>query len=259
LVSADLVVDTNSLDAETMAPDWQTLSGRRQVIVVGSQRLFREVLASFLSATGFVVVAEGTDVASVWKAIDPKARPEVLVYSLPRGPDDFEYDLAYAQQIRDRLPDIKIIALAEAIDPGIFLRTIPLEVDCILLSDASGELLLHAIELVLMGQQIFPSRLIQAAMLAGAPAIRRQEAPMALEYPLPQRVERRLGRAGALSERDRQIVRCLVQGLSNREVALRLNITEGTVKARVQGLLRKARVTNRTQAVMWALGYPSVR
>jgi two-component system nitrate/nitrite response regulator NarL len=241
LVSADLVVDTNPPDAG------------RQAIVVGSQRLFRDVLTSFLSAAGLVVVAEGTDLAQVWKAIDPRTRPELLVYSLPH-PEDFEHDLGYAQRIRDRLPDIKIVALAEAVDPAILLRTIPLGVDCILLNDASSELLRYAIEFVLLGQQIFPLGLVQAAVSAGAPPATRQDESPA-EYPLNNRIEMARGRTGTLSDRDRQIVRCLVQGLSNREAARQLNVTEGTVKARIQGLLRKAQVTNRTQAVMWALGY----
>jgi two-component system nitrate/nitrite response regulator NarL len=224
-------------------------------MVVGSPRLFRDVLASFLSATGLVVVAEGTDLAQVWNAIDPKTRPELLVYRLP-GPEGFEHDLDYAQRIRDRLPNIKIVALAETVDPAILLRTIPLGVDCILLNDASSELFRYAIEFVLLGQQIFPSGMVQAAVLAGVPATRRKEGLIAPAYPLHYRSDKARGRVGTLSERDRQIVRCLIQGLSNREAALQLNVTEGTVKARVQGLLRKARVTNRTQAVMWALGHP---
>ena len=243
MISADLVVDTVPRDAH-----------RRQAIVVGSQRLFRDVLAAFLSATGLMVVAEVADLAEVWTALDPKTRPELLVYSLPHS-EDFEHDLDYAQRIRDRLPSIKIVALAEAVDAGTFLRTIPLGVDCILLNDASSELLRYAIEFVLLGQQIFPSGLVQAAVLAGVPATRPQQSRIVPEYPLHNSIDRVRERVSTLSERDRQIVRCLVQGLSNREAALQLNVTEGIVKARVQGLLRKARVTNRTQAVMWALGY----
>ena len=136
----------------------------------------------------------------------PKTCPELLVYSLPH-PEDFEHDLGYAQRIRDRLPSIKIVALAEAVDPAILLRTIPLGVDCILLNDASSELLRYAIEFVLLGQQIFPLGLVQAAVSAGAPpATRQDESPT--EYPLNNRIERARGRTRTLSEQrspDREV------------------------------------------------------
>jgi two-component system, NarL family, nitrate/nitrite response regulator NarL len=238
---------------ERMRPDSEEKSIRRKAMVVGPQRLYRDVLASFLSATGLAVVAEGSDMAGVWKAIDLKAQPELLVYCFPR-PEGFEHDLKFARLIRDRFPEIKIVGLAESVSPRIFLRTIPLGVDCILLNDASSELLRRAIEFVLLGQQIFPLGLVQAAVLAAVQESPQNEVSSPPEYPWPQRPERtRRRRAGTLSDRDHQIVSCLVQGLSNREAALQLNVTEGTVKARVQSLLRKAGVTNRTQAVMWAL------
>ena len=235
-----------------MRPDSEEKSIRRKAIVVGPQRLYRDVLASFLSATGLAVVAEGSNLAGVWKAIDLKAQPEILVYCFPH-PEGFEHDLKFARRIRDRLPEIKIVGLAQSVSPRVFLRTIPLGVDCILLNDASSELLRRAIEFVLLGQQIFPLGLVQAAVLAAVQESPQNEVSSAPD-PWPQCPERtRRQRAGTLSERDHQIVSCLVQGLSNRAAALQLNVTEGTVKARVQSLLRKAGVTNRTQVVMWAL------
>ena len=156
---------------ERVRPDSEEKSIRRKAIVVGPQRLYRDVLASFLSATGLAVVAEGSDLAGVWKAIDLKAQPEILVYCFPR-PEGFEHDLKFARRIRDHLPEIKIVGLAESVSPRIFLRTIPLGVDCILLNDASSELLRRAIEFVLLGQQIFPLGLVQAAVLAAV-----QESP----------------------------------------------------------------------------------
>jgi two-component system nitrate/nitrite response regulator NarL len=50
-----------------------------------------------------------------------------------------------------------------------------------------------------------------------------------------------------------QIVRCLLNGDSNKVVANHLNITEATVKVHLKSLLRKINATNRTQAAIWAL------
>ena len=56
-----------------------------------------------------------------------------------------------------------------------------------------------------------------------------------------------------LSRREYQVVRCLAIGLSNKTIARELNITEGTVKVHVKGLLRKVKAANRTQLAIWAL------
>ncbi len=56
-----------------------------------------------------------------------------------------------------------------------------------------------------------------------------------------------------LTEREVQILQCLVQGDSNKMIANRLGITEATVKVHMKGLLRKISATNRTQAAIWAL------
>lgn len=56
-----------------------------------------------------------------------------------------------------------------------------------------------------------------------------------------------------LTEREREILRLLVQGLSNRDVAEKLFISEKTVKNHISNIFRKLEVTDRTQAVVKAL------
>jgi two-component system nitrate/nitrite response regulator NarL len=56
-----------------------------------------------------------------------------------------------------------------------------------------------------------------------------------------------------LSERENQILRCLIKGLSNKGIARELRIAEATVKVHVKGILRKVCAKNRTQAAIWAL------
>jgi two-component system nitrate/nitrite response regulator NarL len=56
-----------------------------------------------------------------------------------------------------------------------------------------------------------------------------------------------------LSEREIEILQCLVEGNSNKVIANRLRITEATVKVHLKSILRKIDVSNRTQAAIWAL------
>ena len=71
---------------------------------------------------------------------------------------------------------------------------------------------------------------------------------------------RRAGRDGPTrhtqtgnSGREAAILNALIQGAPNKLIASQLKITEATVKVHVKAILRKIRVTNRTQAAIWAL------
>src|SRR5690606_31857815 len=66
-------------------------------------------------------------------------------------------------------------------------------------------------------------------------------------------VSRRAAAGRALSERETQILDCLLSGYSNKMIAKRLEISEGTVKVHLKGILKKINVQNRTQAAIWAL------
>jgi DNA-binding NarL/FixJ family response regulator len=61
------------------------------------------------------------------------------------------------------------------------------------------------------------------------------------------------GRSMEISDRERQILDCLVAGHSNKAIARLLNIAEATVKVHIKALLRKMHVSNRTQAAISAL------
>jgi two-component system nitrate/nitrite response regulator NarL len=56
----------------------------------------------------------------------------------------------------------------------------------------------------------------------------------------------------SLSRRQRQILEYLEAGLSNRAIAMKLDVAEATVKVHVRSLMQKINVDNRTQAALWA-------
>jgi NarL family two-component system response regulator LiaR len=57
----------------------------------------------------------------------------------------------------------------------------------------------------------------------------------------------------ALTEREREVLQLVAQGATNREVAERLSISEATVRSHVRSILRKLRLSSRTQAALYAL------
>src|SRR3546814_6654822 len=90
----------------------------------------------------------------------------------------------------------------------------------------------------MLGEKVFPTHL--ATQLVNGTVT---TAPV----PIPSRNNH------GLSEREMQIIQCLVQGESNKMIANRLNIAEATVKVHMKTLLRKINAVNRTQAAIWAL------
>jgi two-component system, NarL family, nitrate/nitrite response regulator NarL len=56
-----------------------------------------------------------------------------------------------------------------------------------------------------------------------------------------------------LSGREKCILRCVIEGYSNKSIARKIDITEATVKVHVKAIFRKIHVNNRTQAAIWAI------
>jgi two-component system nitrate/nitrite response regulator NarL len=63
--------------------------------------------------------------------------------------------------------------------------------------------------------------------------------------------------AKGLSTRETVILRCLMEGDSNKIIARKFDITEATVKVHVKAILRKIHAKNRTQAAIWASSHLS--
>jgi non-specific serine/threonine protein kinase len=62
-----------------------------------------------------------------------------------------------------------------------------------------------------------------------------------------------VGTAGPLSRRERDVAALVARGLSNREIAAALCITEGTANLHVKHILAKLGLDRRTQVALWAL------
>jgi DNA-binding NarL/FixJ family response regulator len=90
-------------------------------------------------------------------------------------------------------------------------------------------------------------------LLAGVRAAARGEAPLAPKAAravLVTRAEQRP--TDDLSERERDVLRLVAQGLPNKRIARELDISEKTVKAHLTNIFQRIGVTDRTQAALWA-------
>jgi DNA-binding CsgD family transcriptional regulator len=115
-----------------------------------------------------------------------------------------------------------------------------------------------SIELVMMGETIYPPAFLSFVLDSGtnsfdetAPRDEREKAPPIATENAFIATESTI--APQLSPREKSILRCLVEGDSNKCIARKIDIAEATVKVHVKAILRKIRVQNRTQAAVWGM------
>lgn len=202
------------------------------IVHIDRNQLFREGLRRILEGSHYSV-ALGT--ASFFEANAQLApfRPAIVIIDTS-GYGDVLPELMATVRAMDPIP--RVVLLTDTVGIPRLAGAMGAGVDGYLLKDMSAEALKQSLHLVQMGEKVFPTDL--AHLLINHRFVGRGEAGE---------------RSQNLSERENDILGCLVNGHSNKAIANRLQITEGTVKVHLKGVLKKIHVSNRTQAAIWAL------
>jgi two-component system nitrate/nitrite response regulator NarL len=207
---------------------------------------------SFLLRSGLENILRDTlfAVAEVASATSPKrlhyCAPKTAL-ALVEASHNNSRVLEVIRQVRDQSPDTRIVALADQFDLD-FVRTAhELGVNGFCLTTSDPNILIKALELVMLGESVLPFEVVRSIM---------NMAPQAGNQPLQDDsvAESKLSELVTcnLSAREAEILGCLTNGEPNKVIARKLDITEGTIKVHVKAILRKIGVANRTQAAMWA-------
>ncbi len=206
-----------------------------EILLIDANKLFREGLKRLLDGSSFAISAEADSLAEGLSRMDEGLRPKIALVEFDAGSDDIQA----LKQVRERYPEVKIVVLAATTRNIHHLaRCFEAGADAYLLKNISPDALQQSLKLVLLGEKVFPTRLA-ALLVSGQVDTHR---PMASSADLR-----------GLSEREVQILRCLLNGHPNKVIAKKLNITEATVKVHLKGVLKKINAANRTQAAIWAL------
>jgi two-component system nitrate/nitrite response regulator NarL len=220
-----------------------------RAILLGENRLFRDGIRRMLDRSGISVVAEGRDPSDLTEIADKSACPELIILHLPsESAAETPGDLI--DKLRLHFPAAKLVLLADPSAKSILPAFIQADVSAIMLTDISGEMLERSLELVLSDHRLFPAEVV--SRLTSAQRTEPGDGHSST-YECIDQGNNHLALSPPLSRREYQVVRCLAIGLSNKTIARELNITEGTVKVHVKGLLRKVKAANRTQLAIWAL------
>lgn len=212
-------------------------------VLVEQSTLFREGLSKLLAKRGFLVIAMASSVDEIDAANLPNVEAELVIVG---AKDDDIWLEKNIRALRTRFPDTQIVVLADRYNPDQVHTAFRLSARGYLMKTISSSTLIKSLELVMLGESIFPSAILTRIVNDHGLDIKIAD-EIAAEIPPISHSSR------ALSARETQILQCLVRGQSNKMIARSLDIVEATVKVHIKAILRKIQVQNRTQAAIWAI------
>jgi DNA-binding NarL/FixJ family response regulator len=198
-----------------------------RVLVVDDHAVVREGLRSLLSAAGDLqCVGTAADGDAAVELIDRLA-PDVVMLDLAMPGKD---GISVIRSLRSRGNGVRVLVLSSYAERPLVLEALDAGADGYLLKHTASEAILDAVRVV----------------AGGGSTIDPQVAPAVLG------ALRDRGQGDALTDREREVLELLRQGYSNKVIARRLRITEGTVKTHVTHILHRVGAADRTQAALWA-------
>ncbi|MBP7372312.1 MAG: response regulator transcription factor [Opitutaceae bacterium] len=210
---------------------------RIRVLLVDDQGLFREALATLLGLhSQLEIVGEAGD-GEAGVALAQTLRPDVVLMDL-RMPGMSGVEAT--RRLRSLVPEARVLVLTTFEDDDEVLAAIEAGAAGYMLKASPAEKLVEAICTVMRGGSPLEPSVASKVMAELARLSRRQS---------EERCQRL---ADPLSARELEVLRALCEGLSNKEIAGKLGLTEGTVKNHMTQVLSKLGVLDRTQAALRA-------
>ena len=201
------------------------------ILIADDHEMVRRGLKSLLQDSEITVVAEATSGKEA-VTIALKQRPDLVILDV-RMPDGD--GLMALGRIKIDAPDLPVLMLSTYDNPTYVARSVALGACGYLLKTVGKEALLNAVREGAAGNAIWTRE--ELRRVTGALSTPRLVADVEV----------------SLTQRENQVLRQLALGLTNKEIALALEISYETVKEHVQHILRKVGVSDRTQAAVWAV------
>lgn len=208
-----------------------------RILLVDDHTLFRSGLKALLSRQAdFEIVGEASDGLEGVKLAE-QLKPDLVLLDLDMPVMNGTEALAQMLAANRELPVVMLTVSEDAED---LKEAFVLGARGYLVKNIDAEYLVNGVRQVVAGESVMSPEMtskfvngIRAKHLSLMPEVR------------PETVK-------SLTERERQILGCLAQGASNREMANLLNMSESTVKAHLQRIMRRFDFSSRVQATVFA-------
>jgi DNA-binding NarL/FixJ family response regulator len=203
-----------------------------RVLVVDDHEVVRTGLAALLDATVDLVCVGTAPGGEDALAEVERSSPDVVLLDLSMPGRD---GIWVTRALREAGRSVRVLVLTSFQEPERVLEVMRAGADGYLLKDAQAEQILDGVRAVAAG---------------GAPLD-----PTVARCLLGD-IRQHVGHDDDLTDREREVLELVRQGLPNKSIARRLHITERTVKAHVTHILQRLGVSDRTQAALWAERHP---
>ncbi|MDP9404673.1 MAG: response regulator transcription factor [Actinomycetota bacterium] len=223
----DATGDLRGLDGE----------GAIRVLIADDQALFRRGLHVVLDTEdGIEVVAEAENGEEAVERARELAPDVVLMdVRMPRL-DGIEA----TRRVRSEVPTTKIIMLTVSDEEDDLYEAIKAGANGYLLKEISVEEVAESVRAVMQGQSLLSPSMASKLLNEFNALVKRAEGKQQFDGPV-------------LTNRELEVLRLVAKGMSNREIATELYISENTVKNHVRNILEKLHLHNRMEAVIYAV------
>ncbi len=216
-----------------------------RILLVDDQKLIRQGMRTLLNLEGDIdVVGEASNGVEAIAAVEQMG-PDVVLMDVRMPQLD---GVAATRHITERFPDVAIIILTTFDDDEYVFEGLKAGARGYMLKDVGSDEIAAAIRVVAAGGALMQPSIARKVMAEFG----RMAGTRAEPAPPPPAAPDQSTLVEPLTERELDVLRALANGLSNREIAEQLVITEGTVKNHVSSLLAKLNARDRTQAVLRA-------
>jgi DNA-binding NarL/FixJ family response regulator len=215
---------------------------RIRILIVDDHALFRVGISNILSREREIeVVGEAADGRSAVEMVG-MVSPSIVLMDLslpaPGGLDT-------TQRIRREFPAIAVVVMAQDEDEESLFASIKAGAAAFVIKDISPEDLIHVIRRVSQGEFLINDKVFSKPAVASR--VLKEFRELAVYGQEAQPI------FAPLSPREVEILDNIAQGMTNKQVAYQLSISEQTVKNHMSSILRKLSVNDRTQAVVYAM------
>lgn len=200
-----------------------------RVMVVDDHAMVRRGLATFLKVFDDLILVGEADSGEAAILLCEQAQPDVILMDMLLPVMD---GAATTRAIRDRFPQMQVIVLTSFKQADLIKTALEAGAIGYLLKDVSADELARAIRAAYSGRATLSPEAAQSLVETA-------------NLPPPPGLD--------LTEREREVLSLMIEGLNNTQIAGKLVVSPSTVKSHVSNILAKLGVASRTEAVTLAL------
>ena len=200
-----------------------------RVVVIESQALFAKALCAVLAEDPEIKVV-GEHRAPAREAL-AAAKPTLIVFDIDGQAMGLDEALALCHQAA---PGAKICILSMKLSPELMQRVLGSGAEAYIVKDITPSELIRAVKSVATGETYVDPRVAGGLLRRRSSTTGRSE-------------------VGELSTREAEVIKLIAEGLANKQISARLNLSEKTVKNHISRIFSKLNINARTQAAVHAI------